>query len=205
MFRSADDEFLLCYDGECGQSIFSQQLIYINAEFGVYVDKHGDPSRSAGTIEWEGTAERVALHHPYILLFDPRFIEVRHVETGRLAQVIPGNDIRCIWDGRGVSTNLSIPTTVSEEMAQEAQVHAVMTSPDQGPVSGGRPKTIAQCVFELIPTVPLYPPAAPPKNETHSAIPQHTANGTYTPPVPTNAYPGHLVHSSYSWSGAIRS
>ncbi|EKM81602.1 hypothetical protein AGABI1DRAFT_54457, partial [Agaricus bisporus var. burnettii JB137-S8] len=160
MFRSADDEFLLCYD-----------------EFGVYVDKHGDPSRSAGTIEWEGTAERVALHHPYILLFDSRFIEVRHVETGRLAQIIPGNDIRCIWDGRGVSTNLSIPTTVSEEMAQEAQVHAVMTNPDQGPMSVGRPKTIPQCVFELIPTIPLYPPPPPPpKNEVNSAIANPMAN-----------------------------
>ena len=85
MFRSSENEFLLCYD-----------------EFGLYVDRHGDPSRQAGTIEWEGTAERVAWHPPYVLLFDSRFIEVRHVETGRLAQIIPGNDIRCIWDGRGL-------------------------------------------------------------------------------------------------------
>ncbi|KAE9397959.1 citron-like protein, partial [Gymnopus androsaceus JB14] len=78
MFKSGEDEFLLCYN-----------------EFGVYVDKHGDPNRAAGTVEWEGTAERVALHAPYVLLFDSRFIEVRHLETGRLVQIIPGNDIRC--------------------------------------------------------------------------------------------------------------
>jgi hypothetical protein len=167
------------------------------AEFGVYVDKHGDPSRSAGTIEWEGTAERVALHHPYILLFDSRFIEVRHIESGRLAQIIPGNDIRCLWDGRGVSTNLSMPVAISQDMGQEAQVHAVMTNPDQGPIGGLRTKAIAQCVFELIPTIPLYPPPPPPKPESQ---PPANANGSfYAPPAPMGGHPSHYVHPSHSW------
>ncbi|PFH46667.1 hypothetical protein AMATHDRAFT_69289 [Amanita thiersii Skay4041] len=154
MFRSAEDEFLLCYD-----------------EFGVYVNKHGDPSRSAGTIEWEGTAERVALHSPYILLFDSRFIEIRHIETGRLAQIIPGNDIRCIWDGRGIGSNVSMTPAASSSISgvdgrngdalsvQEAQVHAVMTNTEQVVLPGNR-KAIAQNVFELIPTVPLYLPGS---------------------------------------------
>jgi len=145
MFRSADDEFLLCYD-----------------EFGLYVDKHGDPSRSSGTIEWEGTAERAALHLPYILLFDSRFIEVRRLETGRLVQIIPGNDVRCIWDGRGV--NLQNPVTTppangsaDDDMVQDAQVHAVMNSTEQQGARGVS-RGVAQHVFELVPTVPLYPP-----------------------------------------------
>ncbi|KAH9957979.1 CNH domain-containing protein [Lactifluus volemus] len=41
-------------------------------EFGLYVNRHGDPSRTKGTIEWEGTAEHVAWHPPYILIFDSR-------------------------------------------------------------------------------------------------------------------------------------
>ncbi|KAF8887321.1 CNH domain-containing protein [Infundibulicybe gibba] len=141
MFRSTDDEFLLCYD-----------------EFGVYVDKHGDPSRSAATIEWEGTAERVALHSPYILLFDSRFIEVRHVETGRLAQIIPGTDVRCIWDGRGVGTNVSATGAHGrEDMGSEAQVHVVMTPPVE---SGTKARAVAQHVVELVPTIPLFPSAS---------------------------------------------
>ena len=28
-----------------------------------------------------------------------------HIETSRLAQIIPKNKIRCIWDGRGVGSN----------------------------------------------------------------------------------------------------
>ncbi|PCH44559.1 Dbl homology domain-containing protein [Wolfiporia cocos MD-104 SS10] len=148
MFRTSQDEFLLCYD-----------------EFGLYVDRHGDPSRSMGTIEWEGTAEHVAWHPPYVLLFDARFIEVRHVETGRLAQIIPGNDVRCLWDGRGTT---NVPTSAvpgpegwTEGVSQEPRVHGVMNI-DTGPQVPGpkAPRPIAQHVFELIPTIPLYLPGS---------------------------------------------
>jgi RHO1 GDP-GTP exchange protein 1/2 len=133
-------------------------------EFGLYVDRHGDPSRSTSTIEWEGTAERVAWHQPYVLLFDTRFIEIRHVETGRLVQIIPGNDVRCIWDGRGAKT-APMPTpgvagwTGENGYDQEARVHAVMTAPEVP----GQPRSRAaqaQHVFELIPTIPLYLPGS---------------------------------------------
>ena len=140
-------------------------------EFGLYVDRHGDPSRagpnnSVQTIEWEGTAEHVAWHPPYVLLFDSRFIEIRHVETGRLAQIIPGNEMRCIWDGRGTTTNPPAtpgPDGWSEGMSQEPRVHGVMNSTDPppqqtGPNRGARP--VAQHVFELIPTIPLYLPGS---------------------------------------------
>ncbi|KAG6816279.1 hypothetical protein H0H87_007316 [Tephrocybe sp. NHM501043] len=138
MFRSRENEFLLCYD-----------------EFGLYVDKHGEPSRTTGgTVEWEGTAERVALHAPYVMIFDTRFIEIRDLVTGRLVQIIPGNDVRCIWDGRGVSTNVTV--TPADHIVQEAQVHAVMNTTD-GP-GASRSKVVAQCVVELIPTLPLTGP-----------------------------------------------
>ncbi|GLB41616.1 putative CNH domain containing protein [Lyophyllum shimeji] len=143
MFRSKEDEFLLCYD-----------------EFGLYVDKHGDPSRQAGTVEWEGTAEKVALHSPYVLIFDTRFIEIRDIATGRLVQIIPGNDVRCIWDGRGVGTSITATPAndQGETMTQEAQVHAVMNVVETSPHGGSRSKVIAQNVVQLIPTIPLYPP-----------------------------------------------
>jgi len=147
MFRSNKDEFLLCYD-----------------EFGLYVDRHGDPSRSIQTIEWEGTAEHVAWHPPYILLFDSRFIEIRHVETGRLCQIISGNDMRCIWDGRGTTTNTPAtpgPEGWSEGMSQEPRVHGVMNSTEQAQPNGPRvSRPVAQHVFELIPTIPLYLPGS---------------------------------------------
>lgn len=130
-----------------------------HVEFGLYVDRHGEPCRSSQTIEWEGTAEHVAWHPPYVLLFDSRFIEIRHVETGRLAQIISGNDMRCIWDGRG--SNSVTPATPGAEgwhegVSQEPRVHGVMNVPDTNRNS----RNVTQHVFELIPTIPLYLPGS---------------------------------------------
>ncbi|KAH7105901.1 Dbl-like domain-containing protein [Auriculariales sp. MPI-PUGE-AT-0066] len=144
MFRTSENEFLLCYN-----------------EFGLYVDRHGDPSRSTGTIEWEGTAEKVAWHPPYILLFDSRFIEIRHIDTGRLVQIIPGNEIRCLWDGRGGGAPPVMtpgPDGWQDGTSQESRVHAAMRAE---PMPGqNRARGSYQHVFELVPTIPLYLPGS---------------------------------------------
>jgi len=153
MFRSNKDEFLLCYDGTFCPEAWERNELIAFIEFGLYVDKHGDPSRLIGTIEWEGTAERVAWHPPYILLFDSRFIEIRHVETGRLVQIISGNDMRCIWDGRGTDHSQAVSEGSWDEMApREPRIHGMMNTEI---VKFGRGVT-AQHVFELIPTIPLH-------------------------------------------------
>ncbi|KAJ3514155.1 hypothetical protein NLJ89_g2537 [Agrocybe chaxingu] len=193
MFRSTDDEFLLCYD-----------------EFGLYVDKHGDPCRSAGTIEWEGTAERVAFHSPYILLFDSRFIEIRHIQTGRLAQIISGTEMRCTWDGRGGNSRVVNPDPADE--FQEAQVHFVMNSMDNAPGTGGmRQRNIVQHVCELIPTVALYPttgPTSAPAATTSYPPAQITPvayNGGYAPApthAPTSSYASSVASSPHLYTSA---
>ena len=132
------------------------------AEFGLFVDNNGKPRRPTGIIEWEGTAVRVAMHTPYILLFDNRFIEIRHIETGHLVQIIPGTDTRCVWDGR---TSIDAVTSVNSSdgenstMVQEPRVHAVMNMPEPSSVSR-RPRYFIQHVFELFPTIPLYLPGS---------------------------------------------
>ncbi|KIM44432.1 hypothetical protein M413DRAFT_442414 [Hebeloma cylindrosporum] len=146
MFRSREDEFLLCY-----------------VEFGLFVDRQGNPSRKTGIIEWEGKADRVAMHAPYVLLFDTRFIEIRHIETGRLAQIISGTEIRCVWDGRSLDGGAAVvaPEGSEERMYQEPRVHAVTTMGESPAVQGGRPtRGIVQHVFELFPTIPLYLPGS---------------------------------------------
>ncbi|CAG8565035.1 14164_t:CDS:10 [Ambispora leptoticha] len=80
MFRLGDNEFLLCYD-----------------EIFFYVDKHGELSRQK-TVEWEGKPTAVAMQYPYVIGFDPQFIEVRHVQTGELAQIITGSNMQCLND-----------------------------------------------------------------------------------------------------------
>ncbi|CAO1617455.1 unnamed protein product [Parajaminaea phylloscopi] len=75
-----DREFLLCYD-----------------EFAFYVNRNGWRAKGNWIIHWEGNPVSFALHHPYVLAFEPSFIEVRHVETGALHQVITGYNLRCLF------------------------------------------------------------------------------------------------------------
>ncbi|KAF7864514.1 hypothetical protein EAF04_006646 [Stromatinia cepivora] len=81
MFRLSDAEFLLCY-----------------AECGVYVDKHGEVSRSV-IMEFVGRAKTAAMYGAYLVLFDSDFVEIRNAENGRLRQVIAGSDVRCLDAG----------------------------------------------------------------------------------------------------------
>jgi hypothetical protein len=97
MFSSNKDEFLLCYNRAFLLEDIEAELIALT-ESGLYVEKHGDPSRLIG----EGTEEWVAWHTPHTP-FDTWFVGICHVETGHL---ISGNDIRCIWDG-GDANHLS--------------------------------------------------------------------------------------------------
>ncbi|KAL0953720.1 hypothetical protein HGRIS_004910 [Hohenbuehelia grisea] len=74
------NEFLLCYD-----------------EFAFYVNKNGRRSRKDFMVHWEGLPTGFALHEPYVLAFEPSFVEVRHIETGYMAQVIQGNNLRLLF------------------------------------------------------------------------------------------------------------
>ncbi|KAF9647670.1 hypothetical protein BDM02DRAFT_3069740, partial [Thelephora ganbajun] len=75
-------------------------------------------------IEWEGTVERVSWHLSYIFLFDSRLIEIRRVETGCLVQIISGNDMRWIWDGRGANhSQAALEGSRDEIVSREPGVH----------------------------------------------------------------------------------
>jgi hypothetical protein len=42
-----------------------------------------------------------AVAYPYLFAFEPSFVEIHSLETGALEQIIPGNNIRLLADGRG--------------------------------------------------------------------------------------------------------
>ncbi|KKY21547.1 putative rho guanyl nucleotide exchange [Phaeomoniella chlamydospora] len=81
MFRLSEAEFLVCFE-ECA----------------VYVNKHGDVSRSV-LLEFVGYAKSACLFGEHIILFHDDFVEIRNSLTGRLKQVISGRDIKCLDDG----------------------------------------------------------------------------------------------------------
>jgi RHO1 GDP-GTP exchange protein 1/2 len=39
----------------------------------------------------------IAFQYPYVLAFEPTFVEIRNVETGAMSQVIQGNNLRCLY------------------------------------------------------------------------------------------------------------
>ncbi|KAF8074951.1 CNH-domain-containing protein [Lyophyllum atratum] len=86
------NEFLLCYD-----------------EFAFYVNKNGRRSRKDFMVHWEGTPTGFALHEPYVLAFEPSFVEIRHIESGLMSQVIQGSNLRLLF----ADTPPSVTNTVS--------------------------------------------------------------------------------------------
>ncbi|KAG8875263.1 hypothetical protein FRB97_005316 [Tulasnella sp. 331] len=134
--RVNSNEYLLCFN-----------------HFGAYVDHQGALSRTHAIIEWEGTAERIAFQHPWIVVFSKHFVEVRSIDKGRLVQIIPGEDIRCVWDG--TSTAVPRPSTPGSSGPinstlhnSNARIHGVMSVADNG---DGQGKEWRQRVFELLP------------------------------------------------------
>ncbi|PWY91485.1 hypothetical protein BO94DRAFT_394877 [Aspergillus sclerotioniger CBS 115572] len=95
MFRLSDSEFLVVYT-ECA----------------VYVNKHGDVSRSV-VMEFVGHAHSACLYGKFLILFNEDFVEVRNAMNGRLRQVIPGHGVVCLDDGSSMpgSGANSIPTS----------------------------------------------------------------------------------------------
>jgi hypothetical protein len=56
-----------------------------------------------------------------VLLFSPEFIEVRHIQTGRLVQVVSGTDIRMMSPGRGGNGAILIAMSVEGGDADDGQ------------------------------------------------------------------------------------
>ncbi|KAI8931364.1 hypothetical protein NX059_011697 [Plenodomus lindquistii] len=72
-------EFLLCY-----------------TDYSFFVNRNGWRARPDWKITWEGTPQAFAIFNPYILAFEPSFIEIRHMESGGLVHIITGKNIRLL-------------------------------------------------------------------------------------------------------------
>ncbi|KAF7513620.1 hypothetical protein GJ744_008914 [Endocarpon pusillum] len=66
------------------------------SDFSFFVNRNGWRARPDWKIQWEGTPQAFALSYPYILAFEPSFIEIRHIETSELIHVMTGKNIRML-------------------------------------------------------------------------------------------------------------
>lgn len=118
MFKCKDN-FLVCYDqfaflitthGDCVKKF--KRYVFAQERWKAMLMK------CRFRIEWEGHPHAVAYHYPYVLAFDHKFIEIRHVETvsafiiyivcnetltlillffkGKLVQVVVGDNTRLL-------------------------------------------------------------------------------------------------------------
>jgi hypothetical protein len=141
----------------------TRTLIVTFTEFGLYINKYGDVNPTKDPIEWEVIADHVACHPPYALIFNASSIEVRHIESGRLCQIINGQSLRCTWNGYGSSVPLFRPDPDGmggETPVPGTSVCGVMYTDDwsQGPSPSHIAGAAVQCVFELVPTDFHFPP-----------------------------------------------
>ncbi|KAI9505793.1 hypothetical protein BX070DRAFT_220785 [Coemansia spiralis] len=72
-------EFLLCYES-----------------FAFYIDNFGRRSRPDIFIRWEMRPQIITFRHPYIVAINPKFLEIRHMETGVLLSIIRMRKALCL-------------------------------------------------------------------------------------------------------------
>ncbi|TLD36351.1 Rho1 guanine nucleotide exchange factor 1 [Venturia nashicola] len=72
-------EFLLCY-----------------SDYSFFVNRNGWRARPDWIIAWEGNPNAFAIFNPYILAFEPSFIEIRHMDTGMLVHIITAKNVRML-------------------------------------------------------------------------------------------------------------
>jgi hypothetical protein len=66
------------------------------SDFSFFVNRNGWRARPDWKISWEGNPNAFALSYPYILAFEPNFIEIRHIETSELIHIMTGKNIRML-------------------------------------------------------------------------------------------------------------
>ncbi|KAG0291633.1 RHO1 GDP-GTP exchange protein 2, partial [Dissophora globulifera] len=96
MFKINADEFLMCY-----------------SDFAFKMTKKGELAKRE-LIEWEGRPESFAVAYPYVIAFETGLIEIRHIETGALEQIILGNGIRRLYSNADLNGNTVVQLVMAD-------------------------------------------------------------------------------------------
>ncbi|KAE9365308.1 CNH-domain-containing protein [Stipitochalara longipes BDJ] len=65
------------------------------SEFSFFVNRNGWRARPDWRIDWEGLPQSFALSYPWILAFEPNFIEIRNIDTNAV-HIVPHKNIRML-------------------------------------------------------------------------------------------------------------
>jgi hypothetical protein len=84
------------------------------SEFSFFVNRYGWRARPDWRIEWEGLPQSFALSYPWILAFEPNFIEIRNIETNAV-HIIPGKNIRMLHTSTREVSDFNESSTIDQQ------------------------------------------------------------------------------------------
>ncbi|KAF8924113.1 RHO1 GDP-GTP exchange protein 2 [Dissophora ornata] len=180
MFKISTDEFLMCY-----------------SDFAFKMTKKGELAKR-DLIEWEGRPESFAVAYPYVIAFENGLIEIRHIETGALEQIILGNNIRRLYSNVDPNGNIVFQLVMSDpNNAESRQIVKLVKAPPP-------PKTQLEPI-EYQPKaayVPQPPKHHPNHNRQVSLTPSHlmapvlqpvlSIDGSGPAVLASHAHPSHV-------------
>lgn len=148
-------------------------------------------------IEWEGRPESFAVAYPYVMAFENTFIEIRHIETGALEQIILGNNIRRLFSNVDLNGNAVIQLVMQNpNNAEVRQIVKLIKAPPP-------PKTLLEPI-EYQPKAAYVPT---PKQQSSPATPSHLMSPALQPILSTNgsgpammashAHPSSPIHQQH--------
>ncbi|KAI8138328.1 CNH domain-containing protein [Fennellomyces sp. T-0311] len=129
MYR-IQDKFLLCYN---------RFAFYVNNRNGSLVQRGS--GRSSLLCQWNGNPDHIVYQHPYIIAVDQQFIEIRHVDTGELVQIIKGDNIRLThFNGSGDTPIIHICMSHSQRPDMQYLFYLYLTQQHQQRTNSGYPR-----------------------------------------------------------------
>ncbi|KAK1750245.1 CNH domain-containing protein [Echria macrotheca] len=114
------------------------------SDFSFFVNRNGWRARPEWQLDWEGTPQAFALSYPWVLAFEPNFIEIRHI--GNLSvHIVPHKNIRMLHtssheilyayeDERGEDVIEAIDFWKSQRRSEVYSQSAMTLSPSLPPV-----------------------------------------------------------------------
>jgi hypothetical protein len=93
------------------------------------VDHVGKPARTNYHIEWERRTTTYARRGQHLLLLSSGYIEVRNIDSGKLIQIVEGNEIRLLRSG----------------LSEPGMLVAAMTGGTQD--DGGRTEKLVELIY----------------------------------------------------------
>jgi hypothetical protein len=92
------------------------------SEFSFFVNRNGWRARPEWRIDWEGSPQSFALSYPWILAFEPNFIELRNIESGAV-HIVPHKNIRMLHSSTHEVSSTTLPRPDVEEMMADKGNH----------------------------------------------------------------------------------